>query len=268
MRMPRALALAALLGGVPLGADAIAQGAPSDIPQAGVGLAESIAAVTDEYDAARKAFSAAYAQAADDDARQALFAESYPRASEYGSRLWTAIDGHEGDPDALKALAWIVQNDDATRARALDVLLAHHLGSPELGDVLLSLVYERSDAGEAFLRAVIGRADDRTLVGKGLYALGTRLHTAALWGSDDAEQKARLDAEAEPLLERAATDYADVPTRRATLGELAGRTLFELRNLAVGRTAPDIVGDGVDGKTLKLSEHRGKVVVIDFWGYW
>jgi thiol-disulfide isomerase/thioredoxin len=36
----------------------------------------------------------------------------------------------------------------------------------------------------------------------------------------------------------------------------------------VGEEAPEIDGKDVEGKPLKLSEHRGKVVVIDFWGHW
>ena len=37
---------------------------------------------------------------------------------------------------------------------------------------------------------------------------------------------------------------------------------------AVGDTAPDIAGTDVDGKEFKLSQYRGKVVMLDFWGDW
>ena len=36
----------------------------------------------------------------------------------------------------------------------------------------------------------------------------------------------------------------------------------------VGEQAPDIIGEDVDGKEFKLSDYRGKVVVLDFWGFW
>jgi C-terminal processing protease CtpA/Prc len=36
----------------------------------------------------------------------------------------------------------------------------------------------------------------------------------------------------------------------------------------VGEKAPEIQGEDVDGKQFKLSEYRGKVVLIDFWGDW
>ena len=39
-------------------------------------------------------------------------------------------------------------------------------------------------------------------------------------------------------------------------------------SLAIGKAAPEIEGEDVDGKKFKLSEYRGKVVVLDFWGDW
>ena len=35
-----------------------------------------------------------------------------------------------------------------------------------------------------------------------------------------------------------------------------------------GKPAPDIVGQDLDGQTFRLSDYRGKVVVLDFWGDW
>ena len=36
----------------------------------------------------------------------------------------------------------------------------------------------------------------------------------------------------------------------------------------IGDEAPDIVMNGIDGKTMKLSSLRGKLVLIDFWASW
>jgi hypothetical protein len=36
----------------------------------------------------------------------------------------------------------------------------------------------------------------------------------------------------------------------------------------VGRPSPEIEGKDVDGKPFKLSDYRGKVVALDFWGFW
>ena len=39
-------------------------------------------------------------------------------------------------------------------------------------------------------------------------------------------------------------------------------------DLAIGKVAPEISGVDVDGRKFKLSDYRGKVVVLDFWGDW
>jgi hypothetical protein len=38
--------------------------------------------------------------------------------------------------------------------------------------------------------------------------------------------------------------------------------------LAKGQRAPDIDGLDAGGKRLRLSDYRGKVVVLDFWASW
>ena len=38
--------------------------------------------------------------------------------------------------------------------------------------------------------------------------------------------------------------------------------------LDIGNIAPDIIEKSVDGKELKLSSLKGKVVLIDFWASW
>ena len=36
----------------------------------------------------------------------------------------------------------------------------------------------------------------------------------------------------------------------------------------IGNQAPEIAGEDIDGVAFKLSDYRGKVVVLDFWGDW
>ncbi len=44
--------------------------------------------------------------------------------------------------------------------------------------------------------------------------------------------------------------------------------VFELRRLGVGKVAPEIEGEDLNGRKRKLSDYRGKVVVLNFWGVW
>lgn len=45
-------------------------------------------------------------------------------------------------------------------------------------------------------------------------------------------------------------------------------TIRQIEGMAVGAEAPDIEASTPAGKTLKLSDFRGKVVMIDFWASW
>jgi thiol-disulfide isomerase/thioredoxin len=74
--------------------------------------------------------------------------------------------------------------------------------------------------------------------------------------------------EAERFFDRVVEQYADIAGRSGKLGEAAGKELFRLRELAVGKPAPEVEGEDVDGKPFRLSDYRGKVVVLTFSGNW
>ena len=77
--------------------------------------------------------------------------------------------------------------------------------------------------------------------------------------------QADLTTRIEALFERAAKEYADVKFRAGTVGETAKSELYEIRHLSIGMVAPDIEGVDQDGEQFKLSDYRGKVVLLYFW---
>src|SRR5439155_24738268 len=79
---------------------------------------------------------------------------------------------------------------------------------------------------------------------------------------------ARLRGQAEGAFERVEKDHAFIAYKKTNLGRAAAAELFEIRHLAVGKTVPDLESDDTEGKPLKLSDYRGKVVVLVFWGTW
>jgi hypothetical protein len=82
----------------------------------------------------------------------------------------------------------------------------------------------------------------------------------------DAKAAARARKESEELFGRAADKYADVKIPYGgSVGEKAKSELFELHHLSIGMQAPGIEGEDQDGKKFKLSDYRGKVVLLDFW---
>ena len=82
---------------------------------------------------------------------------------------------------------------------------------------------------------------------------------------DDAKQ---LEGRAISLSERASKEFGDVKAGDELIGERAKHMLFQMRNLGIGKTAPEIVGKDQDGAEMRLSDFRGKVVALVFWGGW
>src|SRR5262249_34139118 len=95
-----------------------------------------------------------------------------------------------------------------------------------------------------------------------LIAQAERLH------SSNAQSAADSSRQAERYLDQVASQYADIPNGQSTLGKTAQTKLYALRYLAIGREAPEIEGEDLAGKNFRLSDYRGQVVVVNFWGNW
>jgi thiol-disulfide isomerase/thioredoxin len=99
--------------------------------------------------------------------------------------------------------------------------------------------------------------------------------------------EAKVSAEVERLLARVIDDYSDVPAADwkwtgpgkvclqsepyaspKTYGSLAKSLLFELKHLAPGDQAPEIEGTDAAGDRFRLSDYRGKVVLLTFSADW
>jgi hypothetical protein len=76
--------------------------------------------------------------------------------------------------------------------------------------------------------------------------------------ADDLYQKART------YFEEGAKKYADDKNLSTQFKD----ALYLLETRSIGKVAPEIEGEDLDGKGFKLSDYRGKVVVLDFWGHW
>lgn len=82
---------------------------------------------------------------------------------------------------------------------------------------------------------------------------------------------ATKDEDIEALLKKAADKFGDVEYQNSTIGKIASQQLKIIevqKNLQVGKVAPEIEGPDIDGVNFKLSDYRGKVVLLDFWGDW
>ena len=253
-------------------------------------LRERFATLKAEFVKAQSEFFKLYQEAKTDAEKEKLSAEKYPKPEGYVPRFRALAEENPKDPAAADCLVWIVQavQTPAEQEGALDLLLRDHLESPALGEACQALVYSASLKADAFLRTVRSKSPHEEVRGRACYALAKLLHrrgeparTLKEGEGDYAKFYPRefLDSvratgaeafatEAEKFLEEVVAKHGSLKSGKGTLGAAAERDLFEIRNLVVGKPAPEIEGEDAEGKRFRLSEHRGKVVFLDFWGYW
>jgi hypothetical protein len=220
------------------------------------------------YQKAEEDFLQAYRAAKTDAERMTTLQTKRPDVDTYAAKMLKLAEDAPHDPVAVEALLWIVQNSSGARAdKAMKSLIASYIQDPKIGSLCSRMVYDNSPQGETLLREVLARNPGREAKGAACLALGQRLRMQAE-RSGSGQEQGRLTKEAEGFLERASKEFTDVKYGRGTIGDIANNTLGALRNLGIGKTAPEISGEDIDGHPLKLSDFRGKVVVLDFWGDW
>jgi hypothetical protein len=138
-----------------------------------------------------------------------------------------------------------------------------------MGDLCQEMTYSTSSVGEKLLRALLERSRKQNVQGYARHALANHLKCLAESNEKIAQaEKEPMLQEAGKLWEEVRTIYGDIPLFQTTLGQEAKRGLYEIRHLSVGMIAPEIIGKDIDGKPMRLSDSRGKIVVLLFWGFW
>jgi peroxiredoxin len=283
--MQRFLAVFLVLSLAGLSAGSIKQ-ATSQAPVSGDTTAVQLKGLRKEVEDAKATFYKALAEHKEDAPKEPLeklwleyqgkLEVAVPKALELARKIPNSESGFE-------ALEWIVRqflpawNDHARQA--VELLKAHHAENPKAGPVCAYLGWYDSEnpATMSFLKVVAEKNPDRTTRGQATLALA-RLTNAQSRYFDLQKKGDPLPAakEAEKLFETVIEKYGDCLDLRsdggqkakATLGAEAKRELFAIRHLAIGKVAPEIDGEDLEGQKFKLSDHRGKVVVLTFWATW
>lgn len=166
----------------------------------------------------------------------------------------------QGD-DAVKLLSWAAVNGrdaDITKAVATE-LQAKHMKSVALLDLLekgnLLARPLGPDGAAAFLDKVIAESPHDVAKAWAYYWKSRPLSGRGASDNDKAKG-AELAAQAEKL------------AGNHWLGDKIRGPKFKEEMLQVGLVAPNIVGEDIDGVKFQLEDYRGKVVVLDFWGFW
>jgi hypothetical protein len=236
-----------------------------------------------------------------DQERMKFVGRTYKLRNNLALQFVTLAEKFPQDPIALDALlqaVWQVNGtpwpvglvgQDGARAKAFALLLRDHISSDKLGPTCERISFGFCQEYETFLRAVLEKNPHQDVRAQGCLALAQLLSNrqqrvdlvseqpelaqefADLFGKEylqelQRQDPAKITREAESLLEQAKRQYADVKLPEGgTVGEKTAAALFALRHLTIGKGAPDIEGEDQDGTKFKLSDYRGKVVLLDFW---
>ncbi|MFY9344247.1 MAG: hypothetical protein WAT39_17275 [Planctomycetota bacterium] len=213
--------------------------------------ASKVVQATEEF----KAAAAAKDQAKQ---RELMAAVKRPDAKAYGERALKLAD--QFGNDGVRFLAYAAANfaDKDTAAGIAERIGTKYIKSKAVVALLESplrvLGAIGPDAAGKLLDQIVAENPDDQAKAWAMYWQSTQLSR----GKPTDEQKAK------------AAELTAAATKLAT-GDLADRLAapaFQQERLQIGMAAPDIVGEDIDGVPFKLSDYQGKVVVLDFWGFW
>jgi len=291
------------LGVVLLGATAVLLAAEGDKPS---DAARALRALNDEYRTAHDAFLKELASAKTDAAETKTFEDWQPKLERFNERYLELAKKYGNDPAAAAALSAVLEHSEGfafkkgnPRRDVVLLLKENHLLSEALVPNLPLLARLEEPEAEQLLRSAVEKGATRSVRGAACYnlALALRhLHRRAVLvksvvrsnpraverleatkGSDYVERMlsmdtANLEKEREVLLERVAEDFTDVEYveggRTRLLGKVAEGILIGMRTLGIDKKVPEAESQDLDGKKVRLSDLKGKVVVLNFWATW
>lgn len=240
-------------------------GSQQEAARAELAAQEQLKRIETEFRAELDKLQAAYRQADSVTARQEIELTYQQLQRAKVAECLKLAAAHRRKAPAAEAFSWMLRVivDDRARQMAKDQWLKDHVNDAALAPNLV--IVGMADDRE-FLRAVIKRATNKAVLGMACFNLAMSLRR-----SEDVTDEQQREAIA--LLERIADEFANIlfvapEGPPARLGDLAEPPLYEFKFLSVGKVAPDIEGEDIDGVKLKLSDYRGKVVLLSFWGDW
>lgn len=239
-----------------------------DPVQAPADAASELAALKSRIADERRTWRAIWLDATSDEERTAL-REEFPLEPFVGE-LRALAERAKGTDVATKAwlevhgLAVLV-DDRETWALAVERLTTACVASPLLAPFALDLAYGAPDWGvataEEALRRILAGSEDRVVRATALSQLALLVGTdPALGEAGRTEALALLDT---LRAELGGSDFLG----GMTADEFAEGARFEIEHLREGAVAPDFELPDQHGKKLRLSDYRGQVVLLDFWGF-
>ena len=171
-------------------------------------------------------------------------------------------DNDPGSDAAFNAAEWILLNtpDGPAVEKAAAVILREHVRRPDLASLCQGMARMRHRCVGELLGAILKENPEREVRAVACFTLATLRKAACKYGQDK-----QLTAEAEKLFGQVISEFSQAGPIGADLSTKARTELSELQRLTIGKAAPDFEGTDLQGQRLKLSEQRGKPVIVVFW---
>jgi len=224
-------------------------------------------AVEKRLEEERRSWLAFKLQATSDEERAELV-EAFPR-DEFVPELTAIADAATGTEVAARAwldvfrIACLLEDPELFN-QALGRLLDDHMASPQMASLTLELVYGTPPwsvpAAQGALRRILEETEDEALQAEVLAELSLLVGLDESLGAAGREEAATLLARIEN--EFGARDFLGMNGKQFAAG-----ARHEVEHLRVGQVAPDFELPDQDGVRFRLSDYRGRVVLLDFWGF-
>ncbi len=190
------------------------------------------------------------------------------------NRLWPIIQKYPDDRMSFMQLLGCVSSGH--KEAAVFLFDRFDMKDTAIGDSCLSLGIQNAMRMDRLCEVVMNRTKNPGNRARACLGLAYWLGKEGAKLNEEGQPQAAKDHldRAEQRFQQAIKEHGDVkldlgPIQGTqTIKALAERSLFELRHLAIGKPAPDLAGQDLDGKPLALKDYRGKVVMVSFWAHW
>lgn len=162
---------------------------------------------------------------------------------------------------AASALSRVIQNGGVKNGRALDLLIANHGNSAIVKGMAEGQIMRPQASSAKFFNKVLAAGAKDELLGLATYGAAVA-KTVGFKGSQTEEDA--IVAE----INSAVKKYGDTKVFGRNIEGFAETVIFGFTKLRVGKVVPEITAEDIDGVEFNLSDYRGKVVFLDFWGDW